>query len=62
MVQVQGGQNTSYTKSRTKEAEGLTLRDLWSTYLKEADNQLDVGKWEEERVEVTVGGSGKHFI
>lgn len=43
MVQVQEGQDISQAKSRTKEAEGMTLRDLWSTNLKEADDQLDVG-------------------
>lgn len=42
MVQVQGGQDISQTKSRTKEAEGMTLRDLWSTNLKEPGDQLDM--------------------
>lgn len=48
MVQVNGGQDISQAKSRTKEAERMTLRDLWSIHLKEPGDQLDVGNGKKE--------------
>lgn len=43
MVQVKGDQDISQAQSRTKEAQRMTLRDLWSINLKESGDQLDVG-------------------
>lgn len=43
MAQVQGGQDISKAKSRTKEVKGMALRDLGITNLKEPGDHLDVG-------------------
>lgn len=47
MVQVQGGQDISSGKSRTTEAERVTLGDLWSVNVKEPGDHLDVGNGKE---------------
>lgn len=60
MVQVQEGQDISQAKGRTKEAEGMTLRDLWSTNWKEADDQLDMGNGK-KRGEVSLWGASSDF-
>lgn len=43
MVQGQGGRGLSSGKSRTEEAERVTLGDPWSVNLKEPGDHLDVG-------------------